>query len=274
MDYWLGCVRQWYPERRTKTYFSSPLKFNRVPYDKIIVADHTVLVKQPPNKPAVKSQASAAQPVVAGRLFTEVTASVEAKRLVQHSDVADDAAVEHTLSCLRALSDHRRESMMVICGLDFGRYLDKDADRGGVVDPISAAASDKLPRPATMKERSQRRGDFDVLIVHPEHGLIVGEVKSVGADASSKMRVGDVSGLAVVAKRVGKALRQLNKARDVLNHLTSDVVVVPAVKVTKTLILPFVTSAQLRQAVLSDRQLEQVMMSCLRKLFVCRVLFV
>ena len=51
-------------------------------------------------------------------------------------------------------------------------------------------------------------------------------------------------------------MRQLNKAEEVLRHLTSDMD--PVVKVTKTLMLPNVTSGQLLQALGTDPTVSKV----------------
>ena len=185
MIFWVDCIREWYPDRHTKTYFYSPLQFNRVPYDKVDVAGLKVLVKHSPGQPGIKSKAlTTTTPPVAGSVFTPFSASVEPSSLVQDSDVADDAAVERVRGCLRALSDFglsdcQDKAMVVICGLDFARYLDKEADA------VRAAACSKLPRPATMGDKNLQRGDFDVLIVHRKYGLLIGELKSVGADTVS-----------------------------------------------------------------------------------------
>ena len=253
MIFWVDCIREWYPDRHTKTYFYSPLQFNRVPYDKVEVAGLEVLVKQPPGKPGIKSEASTTRPV-AGSVFIPISASDEPSGLVQDSDVTDDAAVERVRGCLRALSDFglsdcQDKAMVVICGLDFARYLDKEADA------VRAAACTKLPRPATMGDKNLQRGDFDVLIVHRKYGLLIGELKSVGADRS---KVHDLS--KAVVKRVQTAVRQLNKAREVLSHVVSDLA---PVNITKTLILPYVTSDELLQALRGNPQLQKVIM------FVC-----
>lgn len=133
--------------------------------------------------------------------------------------------------------------MMVISELKFRRYLD---DR---TDPINAAACALLPRPATLAPK-YRRGDFDVLIIHSQYGLIVGEIKSVGANPK------DVPDLdQALANKVKTAVGQLNKEEEVLRHLVSDM---DPVNITKTLILPNVTSGQLRKALSTNPTVSQV----------------
>ena len=249
---WRQCVLDWYPHLHTCTYFLPPIKFNRVPYDVATVAGQSVLVPQVPSSqpsqgpavyyPAQPSQAQPAQPV-AGRAWCPQPATPAPLPEVQESDVRDDSAVERVVQCLRVLAEKQQEVMMVVSELNFRRYLDNQTD------PIHAAACALLPRPATMAPKYQK-GDFDVLIVHRKYGLIAGEVKSVGADPQ---KIADLD--KAVASKVGKAVKQLNKSADVLRHLVSDM---DPVNVTKTLILPNVTSGQLRQALSTNAAVEQV----------------
>ncbi|XP_070209288.1 uncharacterized protein [Littorina saxatilis] len=249
MEYWLRCIEEWYPERHSKAYFLSPLHFNRVPYEKAVVAGLTTLVKHPPNKSDIKSEVHSDTPVV-GSLFVPVKATVEKKKKIQGSDVNDDAAIECIRTCFQALWEDRNEAVMVICGLEFGQYLTQEKEITGV------SACDKFPRPKTMDEKSCQRGNFDVLILSRRYGIIVGEVKSVGFDAQKTANISQA-----IVKRAQKALDQLNKAGKVLQHMLSDIK--PAIRVAKTLILPFVTSTQLRDAVHTEPQLEQELCRCL-----------
>ena len=137
----------------------------------------------------------------------------------------------------------QKEVMMVISELDFRKYLDHQTD------PISTAACALFPRPTSLAQH-YHHGDFDVLIIHRHYGLIVGEVKSVGADLENTQDLAEA-----VVKRVKKAAGQLNKAEGVLSHLVSDMA---PVRVTKTLILPNITSAQLLQALGMDAAVKEV----------------
>nr|KAG5712057.1 hypothetical protein BaRGS_020783 [Batillaria attramentaria] len=116
--------------------------------------------------------------------------------------------------------------MMVLSQLQFRKYLDNQ------VDPITAAATRLLPRPATL---GIPKGDFDVLVISPKYGLIVGEVKAVGADPQH------TTDQAVVAK-VMRAVKQLNTAHNLLGRLVSDL---GPITITKILMLPNVTTEQL-----------------------------
>ena len=132
---------------------------------------------------------------------------------------------------------------MVISELEFGHYLDDQTD------PITAAACTLLPRPSTMTPGHQD-GEFDVLIIHKQYGLIVGEVKSVGADPQKISDLGKA-----IQSRVGKAVKQLERSAGVLRHVVKDM---DPVNVTKILMLPNVTSDQLLQALSTNSTLAEV----------------
>ncbi|XP_070209685.1 mediator of RNA polymerase II transcription subunit 12-like [Littorina saxatilis] len=188
-------------------------------------------------------------PPVAGSVFTLPQGDPAPLPHYIETDVLDDDAAERLLRCLRVLSKEHREVMMVISQLEFRKYLDNDTD------PISTAACANLPRPVTMQQQQHHDGDFDVLIIHRHYGLIVCEVKAVGADRKNTPDLNK----AVVGKVI-KALKQLNKAKTVLNHLMSDM---GPVQVTKTLVLPNVTSAELMQALSTAPKLKQDLCTCL-----------
>ena len=250
---WLQAIHEWYPNLHNRTYFLPPQHFNRVPCDVATVAGQPVRMPQPaskqpsPKKPghgnasvhATQGSQLPGKPVASCVWIQQTPAPTQ----VLDSDVRDDLGTQCVLHCLRVLAEKHEEVMMVISQLDFRKYLD---DR---TDPVNAAACALLPRPATMA-RQYHRGDFDVLIIHRHYGLIVGEVKSVGADPENTPDLNKA-----VVKRVGKAVNQLNKAEDVLRHLMSDMA---PVRVTKTLILPSITSDQLLQALGTDAALTKV----------------
>lgn len=151
----------------------------------------------------------------------------------------DDRAQERLLHCLRAMADEQKEAMMVISQLQFGRYLH---------NPSYAAIASLLPHVKKM-EACYRRGDFDVLIIHKKYGLITGDVKSIGSNFSQLNLPTEQEDNAIV-KKVQEAVKQLNKAETVLKYLVSDLIDVTVV--TKTIVMPNVTSAQLTRAISRD----------------------
>nr|KAG5688043.1 hypothetical protein BaRGS_003589 [Batillaria attramentaria] len=134
--------------------------------------------------------------------------------------------------------------MFVISQLNYADYLNK---------PSYAQAAQQLPRPVDLPPK-HKHGDFDILIIHRNYGIIIGEIKSVGLK-DGELNITQAQSDAAVAKRVGKAVKQLNKSERVIKHLVSDIA--PGLSVNKTIILPYVTSSQLQRVLCADRQLEQ-----------------
>nr|KAG5697836.1 hypothetical protein BaRGS_016098 [Batillaria attramentaria] len=70
------------------------------------------------------------------------------------------------------MSDSQRDVMFVLSQMGFGDYLD---------DPCYAAASSSLPRPVDLKRKQLDVGDFDVLIIHRQYGILAGTGKTLTA---------------------------------------------------------------------------------------------
>ena len=238
---WLPFIQQVYPDRHKKTYFLPPVHFNRQHYTVDNVAGESVIVmqehpQQPHGRPPPPPP-TPARPQVTESVFISITPDLQPSRH-QDSDVQDDQAQHYTLQCLRALSDQAPQAMVVVSQLQFRQYLDN------VTNPLVAAA---LP---TVQQLSPQLGDgeCDVLIIHKEKGVIVGEIKSVGAGAYFT-RQPESQRQQIITRKVGAAVNQLNSQGQVLGHLVRDL----NVRVTKTLILPYVSTAQLLQAMQSTQ---------------------
>nr|KAG5694421.1 hypothetical protein BaRGS_017454 [Batillaria attramentaria] len=162
---------------------------------------------------------------------------------VQETDVRDDRAMQQVLQSIRQVAERRQEVMMVLSQLQFRKYLDNQ------VDPITAAATRLLPRPATLGIRD---GDLDILLVSRQYGLIVGEVKSVGHKPKYTTDQ-------AIVKTVQKAVKQLKKADVTLRKLVSDLA---PINVTRILMLPNITSQRLMTALRTDPQTEQDLCQC------------
>lgn len=162
----------------------------------------------------------------------------------QDHRMRDDKAQRLVLNGLHALAEKSPEVMVVVSQLWFGNYLNK---------PSYAAAAAHFPRPVAM-DKQHRQGDFDVLIIHSQCGLITGEIKSVGENLA-RINVTQQESDDILARRIQQALQQLNKSEEVLRFLVSDL---PGVYVTKVLILPFVTRWQLVRVINSHPEVGQV----------------
>ena len=226
---------------------------------------------------------------VASSVFT----SPQRSSLEGYNDdkLKDDTATEVVLNCLRILSggDQQGEVMMVISQLRFRKYLDGETDILHVAE--NQPVIEKLLRPAkdwqqrktahlrakqkNEQEQETRRGqtengkkaekqekreqpfygDFDVLIIHRLYGFITVEVKALGAHMKY---IADLN--ETVVRKMKDAVRELKDAEDFLNAVTSDLYVrfKRPFKVTKTIILPFINSRQLTEALETDDDLQKV----------------
>ncbi|PVD36608.1 hypothetical protein C0Q70_03593 [Pomacea canaliculata] len=121
------------------------------------------------------------------------------------SDLKDDTAQQGVLKCLQEFGQENGEAMFIISQLNFIDYLNKPCY-------TSAAAHLKYPRPEDLGPRF-RRGEFDILLVHHHHGLVIGEIKSVGSNAVALNKTPDEM-VADVAKKAARATRQLGEVQD------------------------------------------------------------
>ncbi|XP_070183023.1 uncharacterized protein [Littorina saxatilis] len=166
---------------------------------------------------------------------------------VQQTDISDDFAQNHVMVNLQELGNNRHEAMFILSQLNFGDYLNQ---------PAYAAAAAQFPRPSD-KDTQQTKysdGEADFVLIHRQHGILIGELKTVGRwqkDVNNPQPPADAD----VAKRVTKAVKQLDRSETVVRHLVSDVS--PGMTVRKTLFLPYVSTEQLQRVLDNDPQLEQ-----------------
>ena len=181
------------------------------------------------------------------RLWPEESQRPATPVRVQESDFRDDTAQRHVLANLRALGNAGQEPMFILSQLNFGDYLNEPS--------YSAAVQAlQLPRPSDLGEK-YADGDFDILLIHRRHGLLVGELKSVGIN-QAVLNLSPAQADPDVAKKVKQAVKQLDKPERVVSHLLSDLA--PSVTVNKTLFLPYVSGVQLHLVLTADPSLEQV----------------
>ena len=181
------------------------------------------------------------------RLWPEESQRPATPVRVQESDFRDDTAQRHVLANLRALGNAGQEPMFILSQLNFGDYLNEPS--------YSAAVQAlQLPRPSDLGEK-YAAGDFDILLIHRRHGLLTGELKSVGIN-HAVLNLSPAQADADVAKKVKQAVKQLDKSERVVSHLLSDLA--PSMTVNKTLFLPYVSGVQLHRVLTADPSLEQV----------------
>ena len=165
--------------------------------------------------------------------------------VILESDTRDDFAQEHVLLCFQEFGISRREVMFVLSQLHFTGYLNK---------PSYSAATELFPKPMDLDE-DDRRGDFDLLLIHRVYGILLGELKSVGLHKDSNVS-GDAPSDKTVTSRVLRAIKQLDKSERVVKYMASDLA--PTLMVRKTLILPYVSKEQLQRCLRDDPKVEKV----------------
>ncbi|KAK7094229.1 hypothetical protein V1264_007878 [Littorina saxatilis] len=161
---------------------------------------------------------------------------------VQETDFQDDFSQNHVMLNLQEFADSRNEVMFVVSQLSFANYLNKDSE--GV---------QQFPRPDGL-DQQYHRGEFDFLLIHRQHGILIGEVKSVGSNREFLNKT-QAQADADVVKRLTKAVKQLNKSETVVRHLVSDVA--PGLTVRNTLFLPYVSGVELQRILTANTQLDK-----------------
>ena len=211
-QFWRERVQEWYPYLFQQTYFLPSVFMNRTQHQEEEVYGQTVYVtKEASSEPPRKR-----------------------RRQVSEYETVEDKAHQSVLACLEQLAE--KQVMFVISQMQFGDYLNK---------PAYAAAASMLPKPGdpVLKSQNEHRGDFDVLIIHRQHGILACEIKAVGWHFPAQQMTKQEE--AILAKKVNDAIKQMQKANDVLDHLVSKDETRP--KIRTTLMLPNTARTQLHQ---------------------------
>ncbi|XP_070207914.1 uncharacterized protein [Littorina saxatilis] len=250
---WRQIVTSLYPDALTRTYCVPPVNFNKVPYARGTVhgTGHSALVLHPPSGAApVHNVPPVSQRPVPPSRYSLLTQEPDPQAIpdnVQESDLRDDFAQNHMMVNLQELGNSRHEVMFILSQLSFGNYLNQ---------PAYAAATAQLPRPSQLdtKKTKYSDGEADFVLIHRQHGILIGELKSVGKSQACSQNPQPPAD-ADVAKRVTKAVKQLDRSETVVRHLVSDVS--PGLTVRKALFLPYVSTEQLERVLDNDPQLKQ-----------------
>lgn len=220
---WRQRIQDWYPGLYEQTYFLPPVHMNRTQYREVTLrSGQTAHVYDPPVYPRPKGAVS-----------------------LSDSDVRDDQCQQLVLKSLRQLSEEDAQVMFVLSQLNFVNYLN---------EPCFQELTRELPKPVDLKSSNQHRGEFDILIIHRHYGILVAEIKAVG---DKMLPVCETKRHGLVKDRVEKGVKQLQKEETVLKHLMSDLPS-PHPRVLKTLMLPHISSEQLRGVLDSEPQLRKV----------------
>ena len=250
---WHNVITLLYPDALRHTYCMPPEHFDRMPYVRDTVPgtgqSALVLCSQPAGAAPVFSIPLASQcpyPPTQYSLWTQESQPQATPVRVQESDYKDDFVQQHLLANLKALGNASQEPLFIMSQLNFGDYLNEPSY-------TAAVKASQLPKPPLHEDLSKKytAGDFDILLIHHYHGILVGKLKSVGRNQPGVSKTPAQADYDV-AKRVGKAFKQLDKSET----LVSDIA--PCMTVRKTLFLLIVNSAQLQGVLIADPLLEQV----------------
>lgn len=232
---WRLHIRHWFPKLQEMTYFVPPVFMNRVHYqpaqidsNPVDITGEGVHITHPP-----VSDLPGGSPWA-----------------LQDSHVREDKTQQRILCCVKKLTDKQPQPMVVISQLNYGEYLGKSS---------YAAAAKMLPRPGDLLEKCE--GDFDLLLLHKDHGVVVAEIKIVGDNWDSLNKSKEEQDDLLV-KKVKLGIEQLTKAGEVLVHLVHDLKPAPP-RVRKTLMLPNVTRQHLQSVLHDNPMLSEELCQCL-----------
>ncbi|XP_025113463.1 uncharacterized protein LOC112575699 [Pomacea canaliculata] len=156
--------------------------------------------------------------------------------------VKHDMAMGRVLTSLHLLAKHGNEVMFVISQFDYDKYL---------ANPRKEFTNHNLPRPGELRKSDKHYGDFDILIIHRHHGLVVGVVKTCSGESTQKVE----EPTDMVIEELLQGCTQLDEAEKMLHHLLSDPMSNQnqQMQVQKLLILPNLSEERL-EGVLNENQ--------------------
>ncbi|XP_025113560.1 uncharacterized protein LOC112575762 isoform X2 [Pomacea canaliculata] len=169
--------------------------------------------------------------------------------------VKHDMAMGRVLKNLNLLAIFESEVMFVISQFDYNKYL---------ANPTDEFADHSLPMPGELRKSDKHYGDFDILIIHRHHGLVVGVVKTCsGGCENNEVEVKDT--LQTVVEELKQGCKQLDEAEKMLQHLLSDRITNQnqQMQVQKLLILPNLWEERLRIVLNEDQDVAQNLKKCL-----------
>ncbi|KAK7109760.1 uncharacterized protein [Littorina saxatilis] len=217
---WHNQVKEWFPNWKKQTYFLPPVFMRKIQRSQEMVCNQEVYVIKPPGTKA-------------------------GEQGYHDKDRREDEAFVKVLNSLEQLTE--REVMFVISKLEFRFYLN--------VSHYENAAS-MLPRPKDegLPQGKETDGDFDILIIHRQLGLVAAEMKAVGENSEERLETQKQRDQNLVNK-IEQAIKQISKSREMLKYLVSEDEIKPMIRTS--LMLPNITTDHLRTVLGSNAKLEQ-----------------
>ncbi|XP_025113857.1 uncharacterized protein LOC112575928 isoform X2 [Pomacea canaliculata] len=172
--------------------------------------------------------------------YTTTKVGDQVVNIPQSSDaraVTHDKNVQRVLYCLRHWADHSRENMFVVTQLEYEDYLNGDDTFTGHT----------LPKATDLDKKNKTIKCFDLMIIHRQHGVVLGVVVDVDLADDSR---GDEEDDTTILCCLSDAIQQLKKAEDIVSHVMSDLS--QCLPVRKTLIFPHLSVSSLQRALEAD----------------------
>ncbi|XP_025111864.1 uncharacterized protein LOC112574792 isoform X2 [Pomacea canaliculata] len=182
---------------------------------------------------------------------TDTNFSISHRIPTHDSEFGRELTMQRIIFCLRKLFVQKEERLVGLSQLQFGLYKD---------GPCYAAAARLLLPVSDTLSRSWKSGCFDLLLIHPIYGLIICEVLPFG-DFSKKVCMSEKDIHYNAARKLQLAVLQLDKVEDVLPKLASNIAM--SVRITKTIVVPNLTSRQIQQTISTSTELANNLRRCL-----------
>ncbi|XP_025112599.1 uncharacterized protein LOC112575165 isoform X2 [Pomacea canaliculata] len=153
-------------------------------------------------------------------------------------DLRHDRAMQHVIHYLRHMAEQYQEQMFVLTQFSYDDYLRC---------PSPEYTGHHLPVPGGLEggTHDQDIGCFDVLIIHRYYGVVVGVVKTV-RDKDDGREDWEQRKDELLISEMSEGLRQLQRAESMIQHLMSDMSLIPVVR--RALMFPNITKSTLRRA--------------------------
>ncbi|XP_025111784.1 uncharacterized protein LOC112574756 [Pomacea canaliculata] len=184
MNSLINDVKEMYPDIMDSCHFVPPFYFNKTQYKLHSVSGRDVYI---PVIPDIKNS--------------------QDMSVLRH-----DRAMQHVLHCLHHMADQRQEKMFVLTQFKYTDYLN---------NPGSEFQKHGLPVPSGVVDEEEDVACVDFVIVHREHGVLVGVVKAV-SDKVEDSDDGQQDEGGCIVTAVSEAVQQLQKANRVIGHVMSD----------------------------------------------------
>ncbi|XP_076457498.1 uncharacterized protein LOC143291499 isoform X2 [Babylonia areolata] len=264
LESWREAIHEKFPQRFTSTYMIPPVYFNRVQYLEITVGSDVIKSPQHDLMSDVRSDEALR------RIHNALTSMFERNGKADEDEgmvVIFSLSFDHYLNCggktntfpLKKRPGHpysrrgcgkERKSSEWSAMTSGGKPNDPTVWSEKTAYSLPHVDLSVFPRPRDL----QQRGEFDILMLHRTHGIIIVKVESVGNDFGDSVSQSEQEH--VIRKRVRQSLKQLDRQVGVLRHLVGDVTQ-GRVPITKVLMLPNLQRRAVRAALEQDPALDQ-----------------